>query len=132
MTMQARTVTAMQLPELTNSNQVGAFWREFSDSAQVSRPRIVIDCSKLPCMDQAVLLFLLSCLEEAMKRNGEVRLAAVPADAKAVLESTGAARLFKTFATVVEAIDSFRRPWLDRDSHPWRSIHTFEAPADAA
>jgi anti-sigma B factor antagonist len=132
MTMQARTVTAMQLPESTNSNQLQAFLRELRDCAQNSRPRIVIDCSKIRRMDQAVLLLLLSCLEEAMKRNGDVKLAALPADAKAVFESTGAARLFKIFETVFEAIDSFRRPLAGWDTEPWTSSRRLEAPADAA
>jgi anti-anti-sigma factor len=132
MTMQTRTVTAMQLPEAMNSNQVQAFLRELRECAQISRPRIVIDCSRLRRMDQAVLHLLLSCLEEAMKRNGDVKLAALPADAKAVLESTGAARLFKTFETVVDAIDSFRRPLAGWDFQPWTSSPATEASADAA
>ena len=122
----------MQLPEAMNSNQLQAFLCELRDCAQSSRPRIVIDCSKLRRMDQAVLLLLLSCLEEAMKRNGDVKLAALSAEAKAVLDSTGAAPLFKTFETVVEAIDSFRRPLAGWDSEAWTSGRTLEASADAA
>ena len=132
MTAQTRTVTAMQLPESTNSHQVKAFLRELSDCAQVGRPRIVIDCSAFRRWDQAVLLLLLFCLEEAIKRNGDVKLAAVPAEAKALLESTGVARLFETFATVVEAIDSFRRPLRGWGAHPCTSLQALEAPADAA
>jgi anti-sigma B factor antagonist len=131
-TMQTRNVTAMQLQESMNSNQLQAFLRELKDCAQNSRPRIVIDCSKIRRMDQAVLLLLLSCLEEAMKRNGDVKLAALPPEAKAVFESTGAARLFKIFETVYEAIDSFRRPLAGWNSEPWASSRTLEAPADAA
>ncbi len=130
--MKARTVTAMQLPELSNSNQAQAFLRELRDCAQISRPRIVLDCSKLRRMDQAVLLLLLTCLEEAMKRNGDVKLAAVPVEAKAVLESTGAARLFKIFETAGEAVDSFRRPLPGWEFQPWTSSRALEAPADAA
>ncbi len=132
MTMQARTVTAMQLPELTNPNQMQGFLGELRDCTRISRPRIVIDCSQVRRMDQAVLLLLLSCLEEAMKKNGDVKLAAVPAEGRAVLESTGAARVFKTFDTVVEAVDSFRTPLPGWDSQPWTSGGMLEAPADAA
>lgn len=132
MTSQTRTITAMQLPESTNSHQVRAFLRELSDCAQAGRPRIVIDCSGFRRWDEAVLFLLLFCLEEAIKRNGDVKLAAVPAEGKAVLESTGAARLFKTFATVVEAIDSFRSRLPGRDTPPCTSLQTLEAPADAA
>lgn len=130
--MDARNVTAMQLQESMNSAQLRSFLRELRDCAELSRPRIVIDCSKLRRMDQTVLLLLISCLEEAMKRNGDVKLAALPADAKAVLESTGAARLFKIFDTVAEAIDSFRMTWAGLDSPPWTAGQALEAPADAA
>lgn len=44
-----------------------------------------------------------------MKRNGDVRLAGVSPEARAVLESTGVDRLFKIFDSIAEAESSFRR-----------------------
>jgi len=53
---------------------------------------------------------LLCCLEEAMKRNGDVKLAAIPDGVRALLEHTGAGRVFEGFDTTAEALDSFCRP----------------------
>ena len=52
---------------------------------------------------------LLCCLEEAMKRNGDVKLASVPAAAEAILQLTLVDRLFEAFDSTAEAIDSFHR-----------------------
>jgi anti-anti-sigma regulatory factor len=40
------------------------------------RAYIVLDCSKVGVMDRSAIYLLLCCLEEAMKRNGDVKLAA--------------------------------------------------------
>jgi hypothetical protein len=50
---------------------------------------------------------LLCCLEEAMKRNGDVKLAAIPAGAEATVELI---RLFEIFETSADAVKSFRLP----------------------
>jgi hypothetical protein len=52
---------------------------------------------------------LLHCLEEAMKRNGDVKLAAVPTAAAVLLVSTGVARLFEAYDTTAEAVNSFHQ-----------------------
>jgi anti-anti-sigma factor len=73
------------------------------------RPQIVLDCSKLSRMERPALQLLLCCLEEAIKRNGDVKLVAVPAAAQATLKLTGADRLFEIFDTSAEAVSSFHR-----------------------
>ena len=73
------------------------------------RPRVVLDCSNLLECDESVVLLLLRCLEEAMKRNGDVKLAAVGPAAARALESTGAKRLFEIFETTAIAAESFHR-----------------------
>jgi len=59
-------------------------------------------------MDRRVIQLLLGCLEEAIKRNGDVKLSAVPKAAKAILEVTGVSRLFEVFDTNAEALISFQ------------------------
>jgi hypothetical protein len=44
-------------------------------------PRMVLDCSKLCRVDNAAFYFLFSSLEEALKRNDDVMLAAIPKEA---------------------------------------------------
>ncbi|HEY1806420.1 MAG TPA: STAS domain-containing protein [Terracidiphilus sp.] len=73
------------------------------------RPGLVLDCSRLSQMDKPVLYLLLSCLEEAMKRNGDARLAAVSPSALMTLKLIEADRLFQIFASSADAVSSFHQ-----------------------
>jgi hypothetical protein len=57
-----------------------------------------------------VIHLLLCCLEEAMKRNGDVRLAALRPDVLAALKSAEVDSLFQCFETIGDAVESFHRP----------------------
>ena len=83
------------------------FLAAMEDCIDVDRPRIVLDCSRVRHMGRQAVNVLLCCLEEAMKRNGDVKLAAVPPDARAVLEITGADRLFEILDTMEDAVEGF-------------------------
>ena len=76
----------------------------------MDRPAVVLDCSTLRFLDSSNLHLLLCCLEEAMKRNGDIRLAAVRPEALSVLHSAGVDFLFECFETISEAMDSYGRP----------------------
>lgn len=109
MTLRLRTVSVKHLPEQVDTKQLRNLLRELEDCTSADRPCIVLDCSRLCQMDRAAIRALLDCLEEAMKCNGDVRLAAVSPDARMMLELTGVDRLFQIFGTNQEAIDSFNR-----------------------
>ena len=104
-----RTVSVKQLPKTVNKDQEWAFLEELKSTLQADRPRIVLNCSNIHSFTQSSLSLLLRCLEEAMKRNGDVKLSAVPAPARAFLESSGMDRLFKIFENDTEAVKSFQR-----------------------
>jgi anti-anti-sigma regulatory factor len=105
-----RLVTIEQLPEITTEDQGRRFLGEIQDRMSDRRPGLVLDCSGLSQMDKPVLHLLLSCLEEAMKRNGDARLAAVTPSAQGTLKSIGADRLFQIFASNADAVNSFHQP----------------------
>jgi anti-sigma B factor antagonist len=109
MALQLRTVSVKRLPEVVSKEQEWAFLEELKSCLHVDRPRIVLNCANVRAFDRSSLRLLLCCLEEAMKRNGDVRLAGVPASARAVLESAGFDRLFRVFDTEAEAVKSFQR-----------------------
>jgi anti-sigma B factor antagonist len=102
-----RLVTIEQLPEITSEEQGRLFLRMVQDRMSERRPGLVLDCSALTQMDKPVLHLLLSCLEEAMKRNGDARLAAVSPSGQAMLEVIGADRLFQIFPSSDDAVNSF-------------------------
>lgn len=109
MALPHRAVTLKQLPESLDPQQARSFFREAVSSMNSARPRIVLDCSRLRRMNTSVIHLLLTCLGEALKRNGDVRLAAVPQEAMTIFELNGLDRLFKIFATSADAANSFQR-----------------------
>jgi anti-anti-sigma factor len=104
-----RLVAVKQLPEKLSVKQGRLFVREVESCLKTDRPRVVLDCSKVRQLDSAGVQVLLRCLEEAMKRNGDVKLAAIPPGAAAILELTRVDRLFETFDNTADAVNSFRR-----------------------
>jgi anti-anti-sigma regulatory factor len=98
-----------EFPEALSAIRGQLFLSEVQCYLQDDRPYIVLDCSKVSQLDRPAIQLLLCCLEEAIKRNGDVKLAAVPPGARSTLKVTGVDRLFEIFDTNVEAVNSFRR-----------------------
>jgi anti-sigma B factor antagonist len=109
MIFRARTVTIKQLPQRIDRRTERAVLQELAVALHAERPAIVLDCAQLRQMDSAAAHLLLCCLEEAMKRNGDVRLAALPAEAGETLAVLGIDRLFRIFETTEKAAESFQR-----------------------
>lgn len=109
MMLKSRSVIVTHVPEKVERNTERHFVRELSLAMQCERPSVVLDCSRLRQMDAAAAHLLLSCLEQAMKCNGDVRLAGLPAQARQALAAWGAEGLFRIFDTPEQAADSFKR-----------------------
>jgi anti-sigma B factor antagonist len=105
----ARLVAVKQLPENFSLKQGRLFFREVDSCWNADRPRVVLDCSKVRELDRAGIHVLLSCLEEAMKRNGDVKLAAIPPGAAAILELARVDHLFEAFDNTADAVNSFHQ-----------------------
>jgi anti-anti-sigma factor len=104
-----RHVPVRQLPEQFGVKQGRIFFREVESCLQSDRPRVVLDLSKVRHIDSAGIQVLLRCLEEAMKRNGDVKLAAIPPAAASMLKLTRADRLFEAFDNASDAVNSFHQ-----------------------
>lgn len=63
--------------------------------------------------DTSTVHLLLCCLEEAMKRNGDVRLAALRPEVQSALKAAEVDSLFQCYETIGDAVESFHRPRLD-------------------
>ena len=109
MTLRSRPVSVKQMPEKLDMKRGRLFFRELESCMNVGRPCIVLDCSPMEKMDRHALHLLLCCLEGAIKRNGDVRLAAVTPTAMVNLKLAEVDRLFRIFETVAEAVESFER-----------------------
>jgi anti-sigma B factor antagonist len=102
-----RPVLVKQLPEKLSLLEGHNFFLEVEPCLKTDRPRVVFDCSRVRHLDSAGIQVLLQCLEEAMKRNGDVKLAAVPSAVTSVLELTKVDSLFEAFDNPSDAVDSF-------------------------
>jgi anti-sigma B factor antagonist len=102
-----RPIVVKQLPEKLSVEEGRLFFLEVEPCLKTDRPRLVLDCSKVRQLDSAGIQVLLHCLEEAMKRNGDVKLAGIPAAAAEILELTNVDSLFEAFDNSVDAVNSF-------------------------
>lgn len=115
-------VVVMELPEKLNHAEGKAFLVELQPLLEVDRPRIVLDCSQMQNIDSAGIEILLHCMEETMKRDGDLKLAALSPASAAILELMRVDRLFEVFATAEEAAQSFHALGLEEPQGlPWYS-----------
>ncbi len=119
MTVRKRPVAVMQLPERFSRKEAQNFTREVERSMTVTRPYLVLDCSNVQHLDNSMVNLLLHCLEEAMKRNGDVKLAGVPVTDNSILgPAQSSLRDFRHHRGSGKQLPSaaLRRPFRDRPS----------------
>ena len=109
MLIRVRSVEVHQVPGQVNAICEHNFVLALRKSVTTERPRFVLDCSKVCEMNSATIRLLLSSLEEAMKRNGDVRLASLHHNAEAALSMSGVSKLFRIYSTLEAASQSFQQ-----------------------
>jgi anti-anti-sigma regulatory factor len=109
MSLRSRTVVVKELPERLDRRSENTLLDNLRAAMKVERPAVVLNCSRLRELDAHTIHLLLCCLEEAMKRNGDVRLAELPPAANDSLRSLGIDRLFRIFESSQQAVESFQR-----------------------
>jgi len=111
----------MELPETLNHAEGQKFLAELRPLMESNRPRIVLDCSQVQHMDSAGIEILLDCMSEAMKRDGDLKLASLSPASAAIMELMRIDRLFEVFETTDEAARSFQAATLPEvpQNLPW-------------
>lgn len=102
-----RAIRTHHLPEDLNPAVYASFLDDIKRADECDRPCFVLDCADVRRMDGTKVQLLLSCLEHAMKCNGDVRLAGLRPEVARALASSGADRLFEKYRTTDAAIASF-------------------------
>jgi anti-sigma B factor antagonist len=125
------TVTVTQLPEKLKMKEGRLFFEELLTRLRIDRPCMVLDCANVREMDKRAIHMLLCCLEEAMKRNGDVRLASVTPTIGEILEQARVDRLFEIYETQSEAVNSFFRPRLEPAAYA-RGARTADEMSESA
>jgi len=108
MSMAQRPVNIHQIPSEISSALKTELLRRIEMSVESGHPRIVLDCSQMESLGASEIHFLLCCLEEAMKHNGDVKLAGLQPLAQATMRTSGVGRLFEIYATADDAVASYQ------------------------
>jgi anti-anti-sigma factor len=108
MSIKKRAVSVRQLPRDISPDTEMELLHGLRMAVEAGHLRFVLDCSNLVSMDSSAVRLLLSCLEEAMKHNGDVRLAMLHPEAYKVLQEMGVGRLFESYQTTESAIRSYQ------------------------
>jgi anti-sigma B factor antagonist len=102
-----RTVIVKDLPESVTLDHIPALCRELVPLAHADWPCLVLDFSAVRELDRAGVELLLRTMEEVVKRNGDVKFAAVSPQIEVILELTRVDRLFEFFDNAADAVSSF-------------------------
>ncbi len=109
MTITCRSVQIHRFPLNVNKEQTTGLLEALRREAELERPCFVLDCSRLKSIDDRGMFLLLACLEEAMKCNGDLRLAGLQPQVLKRLREAGISSLFEIFATTEGAARSFQK-----------------------
>lgn len=138
-------VVVKTLAERLDRNAVAAFRREMQEVLRRDRPRIVFDFGSVTHLDSSGIRFLLDCLSAIVRRDGELKLAALSPQAERILEITRVGRFFEVFPAAEDAVRSFDvflpnahhypEPWdlfraASGNPKPAENLARFSAPAD--
>ena len=102
-------VMVKQLPESVSRPQAQELIREVAPFIKHDHPCLVFDFSGVRHLDSAGIELLLRCMEEAVKRNGDLKLAAIPPSIAVILKLTRVDCLFEIFENPADAVESFSR-----------------------
>jgi len=97
----------MQLPEQLDLLGARTFMQDLEPLLDSQHPRIVFDCSEVHYLDVSGATMILQCLEAVRRRDGDLKLAALSSESRAVLELMGENRVLEAFATSDDAARSF-------------------------
>ena len=103
----SRPVVVKRMPERLNLRTARQFEREVQPFLASDRPQVVFDLSQVRHLDAAGVDMLLRCMQQAMKRDGDLKLAALSEHALTILELTRTDRLFEMYETSTDAVRSF-------------------------
>jgi anti-sigma B factor antagonist len=95
------------MPERMNNSGAKHFLKDVQPLLNVDRPQVVFDLSQVQQLDVAGVEVLLHCMRQVMRRDGDLKLAALSDQAAIVLEMTRTERLFEIYKTSTDAVRSF-------------------------
>jgi len=104
-----RPVVVKRMPERVRNREARTFLQEVEPLLKADRPQVVFDCSQVEQIDASGVELLLQCLRLVMRRDGDLKLAAVSPQMALLLEMTRTDRLFEMYDSSSDAALSFSR-----------------------
>ncbi len=129
----SRPVFIKRVPSRFDREHATRFYSEAQQVLNSDRPQIVFDMSKTGYMDSSGVDILLRCLREAMKCDGDVKLAGLTPPVSIVLELTRTGPFFEVYESTTSAAKSFSSflPNVGFDPHPHQDAATLTIPQAA-
>lgn len=84
------------------------FKKKIENQFENGYKKFIIDLSKCNFMDSTFLSTIVTVLKKVSKAGGNLKLAGVHAEAQALLELTGTAKIFEIYKTKEEAVKSYK------------------------
>lgn len=107
-------VVIKEIPSQFVAGEAWSFLEETKPVFKRRRPTVVFDFSRVSAIDRSGILVLVKCFEEALKQNGDVKLASIPAELACTLQQTGLDQICDVYDTAQEASESFYEDgWVD-------------------
>src|SRR5262245_6954684 len=100
-------VVIKRLPASMDNSGARQFYADVEALLHSDRPQLVFDLSLVERLDVSGVETLLRCMREVMRRDGDLKLASVSAQANTVLELTRTDRLFEIYETSTDAARSY-------------------------
>ena len=100
-------VVVKRLPPSMDASGARLFFSDVEPLLRSDRPQLVFDLSQVERLDVSGVETLLRCMREVMRRDGDLKLAALSAQAATVLELTRTDRLFEIYETSTDAARSY-------------------------
>jgi anti-anti-sigma factor len=85
-----------------------AFQKELESTLRANDAKVVLDCDGLDYMSSAGLGVLKKYVHDFRGRGGDIRIARVPEKVGNIIKLLGFSKVFKIFATLDEAVSSYK------------------------
>jgi anti-anti-sigma factor len=121
-------VTIKTLPPRLDAAELSAFTQVMQPVLESDSPQLVLDLSAVKYLGSAGIEFLLECLSVVVRRDGDMKLAALSPESAALLALTRVERFFEIFHTVEDAVQSFDTFVAENENfaEPWNSFGASE------
>jgi anti-anti-sigma factor len=122
--MGSQGVIIKSLPERLDAADLTVFSQLMHPVLNSDSPHLVLDLSGVKYLGSAGIEFLLECLSTVVRRDGDMKLAALSPESAALLALTRVERFFEIFKSVEDAVQSFDT-FVAEDANfaePWNSF----------